>query len=122
MSFVQARLRSKFSTWLHGLSGDEKSNMDALLADIRMMNNPAVHQKLGNARMYTAGFWVRDLPALKGIATGGNRLIYSKISKDANETARGLAGHVEVYGIGDPHTGSGYSQVNKFTDINWLIY
>lgn len=121
-TFVQARLNRRFSSWLHGLSGGEKDAMDALLADIRMMNNPSVHQKLGNVRLYTAGFWVRDLPPLKGIDGGGNRLIYSDITQDDNEKKKGFPGHVEVHGIGNPHNSSGYNQVNKFTEIKWLIH
>jgi len=122
-TFVQARLNRAFSAWLHGLAGKEKQSMDALLADIRMMNNSSVHEGLGNARMYNkAGVWVRDLPALTGVNTGANRLIYSPVEKDEVETAKKLSGHVVVHGIGDPHDASGYKQVNKFTDINWLIH
>jgi hypothetical protein len=123
MSMIQARLRTRFANWLHGLSGTEKDGMDALLADIRMMNNKSKHQGLGDARLYSrAGVWVRDLPFLAGINIGANRLIYSQVSKDAHEVQRGFPGHVEVYGIGDPHDSSGFKQVNTFADIKWHIY
>ncbi|WP_102109016.1 hypothetical protein [Oceaniglobus roseus] len=122
MSFVQARLNRAFSTFLHSLKGSEKADMDAILADIRMMNNPSVHQNLGNPRLYTAGFWVRDLPAMKGVDKGANRLIYSALEQDANEKRRGLTGHVDVHGIGNPHDSSGFNQVKSFSQIKWLYH
>jgi len=96
--------------------------MDEILADIRMMNNPSAHKKLGNVRKYTAGFWVRDLPPLEGIDRGANRLIYSDISKDDAEVRKKMTGHVEVLGIGNPHDSSGYSQVSKLGDVRWTIH
>lgn len=119
MAFISARLSHGFSAFLHGLPADEKKKMDAILADIRMMNNPSEHQKLGDARMYTAGFWVRDAAFISGMNMGKNRLIYSQITKDAEEIAQNFPGHVTVYGIGNPHVSSGFSQVNTFADIKW---
>ncbi len=50
---------------------------------------------------------------------GGHRLVYLPASKDAHEQEQKLDGHVDVLGIGDPHNGSGFNQVNKLSDVNW---
>jgi len=101
--------------------------MDALLADIRMMHNKVAndhggaHQGIGGARLYTkAGVWVRDVSFLSGINTGGARLIYSQVMQSPAEKAAHQAGHVKVYGIGDPHDSSGFNQVQGFNQISWI--
>lgn len=120
MSFIQARISDRFGAQLGRLPADERSKISEVLADIRMMNNASAHKSLGNPRMYNRmGAWVRDIDFLSNGQAGGNRLIYTPVLKDQQEKEKGLDGHVEVLGIGDPHSGSGFSQVNKLGDVTW---
>lgn len=120
MSFIQARISQRFGAQLARLPAGERKKIGDVLSDIRMMNNSSAHNKLGNPRMYNKmGAWVRDIDFLNGGNAGGHRLVYTPVSKDANEVAQQLDGHVDVLGIGDPHNGSGFNQVNKLSDVNW---
>lgn len=120
MSFIQARISNRFGAQLGRLSKSERKKISTVMADIRMMNNASAHQGLGNPRMYNKiGMWVRDIDFLNNNQAGGNRLVYTPVSKDAAETRGQLSGHVDILGIGDPHSGSGYNQVNKLSDISW---
>ncbi|OYV00837.1 MAG: hypothetical protein CFE45_07430 [Burkholderiales bacterium PBB5] len=119
MSFIQARISNRFGAQLGRLPAAERKRVSELMADIRMMHNKSAHQGLGNPRMYRMGVWVRDIDFLDNGKAGGNRLIYSPVSQDETEIKKQLAGHVEMMGIGDPHSGSGFNQANTVADITW---
>lgn len=119
MSFIQARISNRFGAQLGRLPAAERKKVGDVLADIRMMHNASAHEKLGNPRMYRMGVWVRDIDFLDNGQAGGNRLIYTPVAKDADEVAKQQDGHVEVLGIGDPHSGSGFNQANSVADITW---
>ena len=119
MSFIQARISDRFGAQLGRLPAGERKRIGAVLADIRMMHNKSSHQKIGNPRMYRMGVWVRDIDFLNGGQAGGYRLVYTPVGKDDFETTNSLDGHVDVLGIGDPHSGSGFNQANKISEITW---
>ncbi|HXO99762.1 MAG TPA: hypothetical protein VN813_04635 [Luteibacter sp.] len=120
MSFIQVRFSNRFHAQVGRLPASEHRQLNKTLTDMRMMNNPSAHEKIGNPRMYNRmGAWVRDIDFLNNAQAGGYRLIYSPVTKDQHETTNGLDGHVEVLGIGDPHSGSGYRQVNTLAEVTW---
>ena len=119
MGLVQVRITDRFGKQLQRLSSEERNKFNLLLGDMRMVGSDN-HQGIGNPRRYQKmGAWVRDIPVLTGGNSGKLRLIYTDQAKDANEIANNHAGHVDVLGIGDPHEGSGFSQVNRLSDVSW---
>lgn len=118
VGLVQARITDRFGKQLKRLTAAERDKFDLLLGDMRMAGSDN-HQSLGNPRKYRMGAWVRDIPVITGGNAGKLRLIYTDVTKDAREVAAGHSGHVDVLGIGDPHDGSGFGQVNTLADVAW---